>query len=521
MGLFLVSCQGEQYPSSLRVVDSLIDVNPDSALTILKHLHGEMAVAPESTHRYYQLLRIKALDRLDQMQVSPDSIKEIVRYYEEDGDESMLPMAYYYAGRVYSDLNEAPISLIYFQKALKTMDERAINDQHLKSVIYSQMGYLYLFQYIYDEAERCFQTSYNIGVAINDTSSIFWGLIDLGSTFQWQNKFKESLALYKKAEKIATDFNDIKLIVNANLSMASLLKSMNDYPAAKQYMYKPMLHINLLDSTNVYSIMAEIYDKLGEVDSMSLLFKRLDTVGNIYAKEYVYKRELEIELDKRKDAEVQKKYIKFIQYHDSVNSMDKSTELQRINSLYTLNEFERNVSKLEKQRMIHIGLLCVLLFITLALLTYLYSLRRRTLERFKRFRLLHREINQNKKMLAEAGRKLALQKVENITSSDTYQLIKKCLTSNSALNSNQWIEVEALVCKFYPGFKSQLYDLYEFSIQQYRLCLLVKLGVSPSSIAILTAHTISSISHDRKRLYKKCFGEEGTAEQWDEFIRSL
>lgn len=83
------------------------------------------------------------------MKISPDSIRDLVRYYEEDGDEAMLPTAYYYAGRVYSDLNEAPISLSYFQKSLDAIDNKGINDLQLKSVIYSQMGYLYLFQYIY------------------------------------------------------------------------------------------------------------------------------------------------------------------------------------------------------------------------------------------------------------------------------------------------------------------------------------------------------------------------------------
>ena len=36
-----------------------------------------------------------------------------------------------------------------------------------------------------------------------------------------------------------------------------------------------------------------------------------------------------------------------------------------------------------------------------------------------------------------------------------------------------------------------------------------------------TAHTKTSVTQTRKRLYKKCFGEAGTGEQWDEFIESL
>ena len=120
----------------------------DSAVAILNQIAPEMNTASESVRRYYQLLRIEADDKTDKIDISPDSIKDLVHYYEEDGDEAMLPKAYYYAGRVYSDLNEAPISLSYFQKSLKAMEDNGTNDLHLQSVIYSQMGYLYLFQYI-------------------------------------------------------------------------------------------------------------------------------------------------------------------------------------------------------------------------------------------------------------------------------------------------------------------------------------------------------------------------------------
>lgn len=176
--LFLYGCIEHRYPKSLLDADSLMNEHTDSALAILNQVDSETKDASESVQRYYQLLRIKADDKTGKMQISPDSIKDLVRYYEEDGDEAMLPTAYYYAGRVYSDLNEAPISLSYFQKSLDAMDNKGINDLQLKSVIYSQMGYLYLFQYIYEEAEHCFHASYEIGIQTNDTISIFWGLRD-------------------------------------------------------------------------------------------------------------------------------------------------------------------------------------------------------------------------------------------------------------------------------------------------------------------------------------------------------
>ena len=54
-------------------------------------MDGDMAQAPETVQRYYQLLRIKADDKTDQMNVSTDSIQELVRYFEQEGDRSLLP----------------------------------------------------------------------------------------------------------------------------------------------------------------------------------------------------------------------------------------------------------------------------------------------------------------------------------------------------------------------------------------------------------------------------------------------
>jgi len=45
---------------------------------LLGQIEAEMSVASEPVRRYYQLLRIKADDKTDRMEVSADSIKELV-----------------------------------------------------------------------------------------------------------------------------------------------------------------------------------------------------------------------------------------------------------------------------------------------------------------------------------------------------------------------------------------------------------------------------------------------------------
>ncbi len=180
--LLIAGCTGSrQYPSALLTADSLADYQPDSALELLKRIEPEMADASKPVQAYYQLLRIKAVDKTEQMAVTTDSIDAIVSYYEDEGDPSLLSMAYYYAGRVYSEENDAPTALSYFQKSLDAMESK--ENLQLQTVIYSQMGYLFLYQRIFKEAENCFFKSIECGEELNDTIDVIYGLKDLADTY--------------------------------------------------------------------------------------------------------------------------------------------------------------------------------------------------------------------------------------------------------------------------------------------------------------------------------------------------
>ena len=56
---------------------------------------------------------------------------------------------------------------------------------------------------------------------------------------------------------------------------------------------------------------------------------------------------------------------------------------------------------------------------------------------------------------------------------------------------------------------------------EYHVSLLIKIGLQPSVIAVLTAHSRESITATRRRLFLKAFGKKGAPKDWDEFILSL
>lgn len=105
-----------------------------------------------------------------------------------------------------------------------------------------------------------------------------------------------------------------------------------------------------------------------------------------------------------------------------------------------------------------------------------------------------------------------------------YALIRQRLNSPNGrkrLSEDEWRQLAEAVNAVYPGFDSKLADLCKMSTADYRLCLLVKIEMSPSAMAQILVKTSSGITSARAKLFKRAFGTSGGAADWDGVIRSL
>jgi regulator of replication initiation timing len=108
-----------------------------------------------------------------------------------------------------------------------------------------------------------------------------------------------------------------------------------------------------------------------------------------------------------------------------------------------------------------------------------------------------------------------------IFSSDIYLKLKRLMVEGRSLSDVDWQQLMETVDGVYTGFTEKLYSLYKMSEQDYHVCLLIKVRVSPKDIATLTAHSKESVATTRSRLYQKIFGRKGSTHEWDEFVLSL
>lgn len=101
------------------------------------------------------------------------------------------------------------------------------------------------------------------------------------------------------------------------------------------------------------------------------------------------------------------------------------------------------------------------------------------------------------------------------------ELITSRVNSDKVLKAADWRLIEERLTESFPTFKDDLYSHINLSETEYRICILIKLEVSPSNMAKLLALSNSSVSQIRLRLQHKVFNGEGTAKDWDNYVLSL
>jgi hypothetical protein len=178
---------------------------------------------------------------------------------------------------------------------------------------------------------------------------------------------------------------------------------------------------------------------------------------------------------------------------------------------YVLSAKER-----EQASFIHWLFLAIFLLIVVSLQYIIINRRER--------KWLHaqlRQIMEEHEKRPQPVRKAILSVEEEYFASDDYQSLQRRISTGQRLKDEEWTELVEQVRNVYPGFTSQLRNLYAMSELEYQVCLLIKLRMAPSNIASVLARDVSTISTVRSRLYKKVFGKKGGAKEWDEFILSI
>lgn len=564
-------CGHKPYPQSLMTADSLVSACPDSAVSLLKSIAGTMQDEPEATWMYYRLLCIKANDKAYILHTSDSLILPVLHYYIEKNDKRHLPEAYYYAGRVYRDLGDAPQALEYFEKALEALPEEG--KYPLKGKIYSQMGTLFGYQNMYAEALEMYRKGRECGHILKDSVGLIFTLRDIANMYRELGRQDSALVYLKEANHLSLQLHRTDLFNMMQSQLASLYRDLQEYDSARIALQNALRNIERPNRSGIYSIAAELYYKIGMIDSATYYYKALIDFGTIYAKEAAHRSLAEIAMAAGNSRLAMQHIQAYLRCNDSVQKITYTESLHQMHSLYNyqLREKENNRLKDENQKKadyILYGLMVFVVSIALFFAYHQYNKRKNQQlkyqlqraeqikeENYRKSRqfieenkmriqkleeelnhvnvaneILRKEIQDQKELLHQETRRAEIEQGKReqaqkaLSDSDIYRLLKTRLLDPQGrifVTTEEWQIMEDTLKETCPGFFEKLSEIYTFNEFQLHVCMLIKAHFSPSEIAKLTERPKETIASTRRRLYARIFQEKGKPEDWDNFIISL
>lgn len=566
----ICACTNKPYPQSLRVADSLIHNNPDSAVILLEELKRSMAFEPQATQMYYQLLTIKAKDKAYITHTSDSLIKTVVKYYEERKDRERLPETYYYAGRVYRDLGDAPQALEYLQKAIESTKD--CTDYRLISRIYSQTGTLYLYQDTYDQALEVFRKVYQYCLSDKDSIGMVYSLRDIGRTFTTLNCADSALYYYKGALNYAEQIHNNHLVGVVQAELSGLYIQLEMYPEAFTAIQCSNKYIKGHNIAPFYAILADYYYYTNQLDSATFYYTQTASFDDLYQKQGSYKGLGNIARKKGQYKEAMEYFDKYLIYTDSIKDITNTETIRKMQSLYNYQLKEKENSKLQRQaanyklwNILLVFSLLSLVFLFIAYHQFRKKKEQQQLVKQERIKQIQKEryaqsntyLEKNKEQIKEVelslhkaeiekdqlrqdllkAQKSLIEKTnEQITAtqrvqkqselalkhSDIYKKFHFAVQgSDEKIGNDDWKELMCAVDEAYNQFTTRLLELYPMKTIEIQVCVLIKIGLSPAQIAFITIRSRQAISSIRKRLYSKVMGKDGTPEQWDNFINTF
>lgn len=513
MFLFTVdSCQ-HHYPVSLVEADSLVYSNPKAALQKLDSLSLCLDTTQKADVMYLRLLKMTAKDKLYMSFGTLDSVQSLAKYYEEEGNKHLLPIAYYMLGRRLCDMHDAPQAFTYYRKALDLLDENY--DIHLRGFLYSQVGYMMRDQGNLEQALSFYDKALACHHRDDNPSAVAIDLRDMAMVKMKMGQAENAKTLLYKALRLVGKTKCPSVVDELKLQLANYyLYNTNDLDSVWCYL-APSLEKNKHYDYVALDFVASEYYWAREKDEMAVFYlSQIMRKGECYDKQEAARRLVLIETSRGNMQKALPWLENYLEYQDSARIVSDKEHQQNGLALFNYVSQQEKIQKLEKhnvQKMIGIIILLIVVLVIFFVLIFYFQMS------IVRKLQLKNKINELRLFSSSKDKPLeAQQKIKEGINLDEY------LSQEKHFSAENWKKLETKVNQLYNGFTDRLYACLALSDNEYHICLLVKIGVTTKDIALLTSRTRQAISMAKQRLYKKITNEaKGKAEDLDEFVKNL
>ena len=570
----LSSCSNRKYEQTITRADNLMELSQDSArsaLAILDSIRPDLSKMGKSTQMRYQLVYAKGMNK-GYVDFTTDSLmKEIVDYYDNHGTCQQQMLAHYLLGCVYRDLGDSPASLSCYNDAVEKVDTTSSDcDYKLLTRVYEQQGALFLSQSMPQNALSAYQKAEKYAWIAKDTLSAVLSYEHLGNIYEYMDNMNKVIEVYENASR---RYRQYGYPVQAARALGGAIQALiltKQYAKAKKYMDVFEAESGYFQKDSCYSYinyshyyyLKGLYCLESHSDSAKYWFTKCQEFAKTNNNKSFSAYAWYLYYIKHQQMDSVAKYSEqAFAYNDSANLDMECDLMQKMQAIYDYDRW-KNVAHNEEIKATRanltllVSILVSVSVIIIGILTFLVYRKKRKLElqeKEEQENLIRQQIYDTKQELellrTVNDRKIAdvikekeqtinkleddlkdiREKYSNSSLSDVDILLKESsiykrikyleLHPKETMRENDWIELEETIEQLIPSFIPLLKN--RLNVMAYRICLLVKLEISTSSIAILLGLSSSAISKYRKVMLEKLCGRSGKPKDFDEYIRQI
>lgn len=383
--MFSCSKSAETLLPELSRAENLMQEYPDSALAVLDSMQTP---SPSDKMQYatWCLLYTQAQDKNYNKQTSDSLINTALLFFEKQDDLNKKALALYYKGKVADDLQNGEEAIFYYLQAKDLAKE--IKDYKLLQIICANLGMIYAYRNLNDQALPEIKEAYNYSLQISDSTNISYLLSYLGRISSLSANWDSCICYYNQAIQIAEQTKSPRALCLALNEISYVYAELNEYNLAIDCLKKSekiTLEERFSNIYQTYLLLGHTYKLIEKYDSAFYYLNKSLNTDNIYTLASAYQNLYLLNEKQKKFKEAIEYNNQYQIYADSVTSI---TRVKAISEMQAKYEHEKLLNKnsqlqIENGNILKTGLLILIFIIcTIASIILIYQQKLLRKERF-------------------------------------------------------------------------------------------------------------------------------------------
>ena len=378
----LVGCSKQQstLDKQLDEVEKIIEVNPDSASSILENIASPEQL-DDKTFARWCMLSGKVTDEIFNTLLPSYQFERANAWYSSYGKPNEQVQILIYLGRSYANDGDYDKAMSIYTNALEIGEKNKL--YNLVGYTYSYIGDLYREKAMRTEAIEKYEMAADNFKKENNTDSYACALRDMGREYACIDSISRALEILIMADSIAETSENKNVKASIENTLGNIYVMQNKYDKAKKFFYKALEGRNKMPN---YMALIDLYIASDSINQAKGFLQKIpqDDPTYTYSIKYLYYQIYKSE----------KKYEQALAYLeectdlvDSIVYADNQSKILNIESKYNHLKISKEVDnlKMKQQSYIIVSVICIaaLLLMIIGYLLYRKQAKEKILKQQK------------------------------------------------------------------------------------------------------------------------------------------